>query len=193
MYPADGNTMAFSGIGVSNGTPLSYFITSARPAGIPRVQAIEAYSDKATALLKFYYTTNSSSVTNPATVAAGTNTVWGPQFTNFAANDIIVIQYKGSNSAGLFDFYERNKVSGTPTASNCVLTWVSQYPLNYGDSVYKMVSGATLPMFGLTNSSKTASTLYFGQEAKPMLIELDATTSGSIYSVSGEFWRRPRP
>jgi hypothetical protein len=190
--PADLNTTGFSGFGVSNATPLSYFISSAAPAGVARFHSVAAYSDKASAVLQFYYTTNSSAATNGSTVAAGTNTIWGNGFTNFAANDILVIRYSSSNST---DFYERNKVSGTPTSSNCVLTWVTQYPLNYGDTVYQMKTGAKVPMFTLTNAlvSVAGAGVAYGQEGKPTLLELDATTSGSIFGVSGEYWRRPRP
>lgn len=173
-------------VGATNGnTTLASVIITARSGnnGTPRVQYLSLASDKATSKVQAYKVTaqtqatfTNSTVTLPVT---GTN-----QGVNWNSGTVIIRHM-------IDDSYEKRSLTSNTGSTNIVLTAAPLGTVIPGDIIYYAVTtGAPSVNWGASTNTINAGAggILVGQQGKPLLIELDATSSlGNIYTASGDF------
>lgn len=171
---------AWSG-GTTNGnTALSWCIVPARSSilGTPVVEYINASSDLVLAAVTNYTCTTQQSVnyTNSTVYIPITST------NGFASGDYVVIRHQ------LTDNYEKRVLTTPVNSTNIVLTVAPIETTVPGDIVYRYQGlGSAFIAFnaaGTNISINSTRPIFAGQRGKPMLIEVNATTRGSVNAVT---------
>ncbi len=172
--------------GSTNGaTALSWVIIGAHSVngGAPLVTALNATTDKSTAKVQFYKVLRQTSVR----YATNSGAVISVDSTNgFVSGDVIVIRHMVN------DGYEKRTLTTMTSATNLTTT-AAPYTTIPGDIVYGLttVGAGSIPV--LTNNinanvvSLSGGVIYGGQKGCPLLIEVDATTSGTLNYVTATF------
>lgn len=174
------STATFAGPGSTGTTLSSYISPGVTNGGIPRLQFINATSDKAASILQFYSTTVSSRVTN--TTASGQAVIQAPGG-SFTGSDIIVVRSVAN------DTYQRLIVSSS-AAGTITATANLNFALASGDIVYKMTANGSVPVGAATLTlNAVGGGLYNGQSLRPFLIDLDGTSACKINIASG-IWQQ---
>lgn len=174
-------------VGTTNGaSTLSYAIVSARSknGGAPRVQYLNAGSDKAGSKVQFYVvgseaTINSFSNSTTTLYVLTTNTPGSPTW----QSGTCIIRHIAS------DTYEKRTLAANSSSTNIVVT-AAPYQTAPGDKVYWVTTaGAGTINWGVSTNGigPSGGGIYVGQVGKPLLLEIDATTAGAINVVSGEY------
>lgn len=169
------------------GTALSYVIVSPRTTlegAAPRVQYLNAASDKAGSAVQFYRVTSqiTATYTNSTTTLPVNTTNTG---VNWRSGTVIVRHLAD-------DSYEKRTLTNNTGSTNVVVTAAPLGTVLPGDILYYAVtSGAGTINWGASTNSlgPTAGGIYIGQKAKPLLLEIDATTYGALNVVSGDYVR----
>lgn len=169
------------GVGSTNGaTTLSWAIVSARSAnnGTPAVSYINATSDKSTSKVQFYKVTAQA----VAQLTNSTTTLYVRGTNGFASGDAVVIRHIADDS------YEKRTLTSNSASTNLVVTAAPLGAVTQGDIIYKVVTtGAGSIPCGSATITPSGTYLYVGQQGKPLLVELDATTSGTLNVVGGVY------
>jgi hypothetical protein len=161
-------------IGVTN----SWAIISANGVGTPRVEYVSVTSDKAGSQLLFY--TPSAGVQLTLATNASQAVVWAVG-TSFTANDKVVLRHVTT------DTYERLVVSSS-TSTNVTFTGNLGTAVVAGDLIYKMTTGAAIPVGNATVSIvSTGGAFYNGNEGLPIYVEIDGTAASQINLISGSY------
>lgn len=174
-------------VGSTNGgTTLSYAVISPRgtSAGVaPRVQYLNATSDKSTSVVQFYKVDAEAvaTYTNSTTTlyVNGTN---GTPGINWKSGTLIIRHLAD-------DSYEKRTLGNNSGATNIVVTVAPLGAVLPGDRLYHATTtgAGSIPVGSATLALTTASGVYIGQKDKPLLLEVDATTSGTLNVVSGDY------
>lgn len=169
---------AYATGGTDVGNTLCYAVISAHSAnaGAPVVTYLNATSDLSSSKVQFY----TCGATVPVTGANTTTTI--PATTNNAsgwvANGIIVIQHIAT------DTYERRIISSV-TSSNVVVTVAPTAATAAGDKMWLATTAGSIPC-GATTLIITGD-CYAGQPQKPLLLEVDGTSSCQINAVAAKY------
>lgn len=176
--PAFADTL-FSGTGKTVSTQLCYFVTAPAPSQSVLISYLNATSDKAGSLAQFYTAGSPIPVTGSSTNGASVVKCTG---TRLATNDVVVV-VSGPNTATPSAF--RHTVS-IITSSNVTFAQATTSAFVYGDSIYRMTAAASVPV-GAANLKLGPENGYFyvGQSGKPVLIQLDSTSSGTLSLITG--------
>lgn len=167
----------FAGVG-TGATTLSYFIAPASGQGIPRLQYINATSDKAGSVIQFYTAAAGTRITT-----ASTGTTITAVGTSYASNDVIIVRFRAT------DTYQRLVVSAS-TATNITTTAALQATAAVGDTVYEVTAAGSIPVGAATKELNAgAGAIFNGQEGYPLLFEIDGTSACKINAASGIFQR----
>ncbi len=175
--------------GSTNAGTLAYAVIGANSdnAGAPVVTAIDATSDKAGSLVQFYkvLAEEIASFTNSTVTLPVVNT------NAFANSGTVLIRHLYT------DTYEKRALTTSTGSTNLVLTVAPLEAVAPGDIIYKVVSAGSGALSLKTNSftvansgmscQMTGSAIYSGQKGKPLLLEVDATTTGTINGVTARF------
>lgn len=167
----------FAGPGTT-GTTLSYYVVSAAGNGVPRVQYINATSDKSTSVLKFYTPSVTRLIT--ATGASGQAVITADS-TGFAVSDVCVVRHVAT------DTYERLVISAT---NSTTITFTANLAASVaaGDYVNKMAAKGTIPVGATTKEINAAhGGVFNGASGKSVLIDLDGTSACSINVAAGVY------
>lgn len=189
---------AFQGAGVTNpvqglNSNLVWFCTSTRAAGVPRILTMGGVqTDLAAGVLTAYSSTNSVSITNAG--IAGTNVLYCPT-TGFASNDLAIIQFYAS------DTYQLVVVTNVGTgnlgiSAGAKLATVPQSTGVTADRIFKLTSTGTIPVSILTNfpnASWPASVFATGREGAPLALVMTYSNAATLRTITGDYWRQPRP
>lgn len=177
-------------VGTTNGaTALSYAVVpiggSSADVSCPRVQFINAGSDLATSKVQFYSVLDSitATFTNSTTTlfVNRTNTVGE----NWQAGTVL-IRHQADGG------YERRTLTANTGATNIIVTVAPLAAVLPGDIVYYVsTAGAGSITWGASTNSlgTSAAGLYVGQRQRPLLVEINATTAGTVHVVSGDYIR----
>jgi hypothetical protein len=172
------------GVGTTNGaTTLSWVIVPARSANnsAAAVTYINATSDKASSVVQFYRVTaqtqatyTNATVTLPVT---GTN-----QGVNWNSGTCIIRHM-------VDDSYEKRSLTTGTGSTNIVLTAAPLGTVVPGDIIYfaTTTAAAKIPVGAATLALSAASPIYVGQVGKPLLMELDSTTTGTLNAAGGTY------
>jgi hypothetical protein len=173
----------FAGPGTGT-TTLSYCVAGPSSAyntkltGTPRLQYINATSDKAASVIQFYTAGAPASVTGLSTNGQKVIKMAG---TGYASNDVLVVRSVSNNT------YARCVVT---TNSTTTVTVAANLPwdLVTNDQVWKMTAGGSIPVGAATKELNAgAGAVYNGQKAKPLLFEIDGTSACHINAAAGYF------
>lgn len=168
---------------------LAYFITSAAPAGVPRVTYLSVFTDAGTVVpLTAYTSTNSVTVTNYQ--ALSTNRFGVASTATLSTNDFLIL--RGSN-----DVYQLLTISNIDSATVFATYEVATNGVNVNDIFYEQTATSTINIANLSGGSTTqyshAAGVFQGTEGKPLLITVGASNATPALHVSGEYYRRLRP
>ena len=171
---------SFGGTGTKIGTTNSYFVVSAMGVGFPKIEYIDAVSDKEASKVLFYKASNPVTFTGVNT--SGNTTLTNVVGTSFAAGNVAVIQYKTNNT----DTYQRIVVDSA-TATSIVSQVACSAAISPGDQIYKMTTNG----FYYTGivSNKVTVPMHWGQTGRPILVEIDGTSSCQINLIGGRYER----
>lgn len=167
-------------------TTLSYAIVSARSAnnGTPVLQYLNSGSDVATGTVRFGKVINEITATHTnSTTTIFVNTTNPPgTAVNFKAGTIIIRHM-------IDDSYEKRTLANNTGSTNIVVTAASLGEVRPGDKIYYVTTNAATILQGAATNSLNASggALFVGQKGKPLLIEVNATTAGTINVASGVY------
>lgn len=175
--------------GATNAGALAHAIIGANSAnaGTPVVTSIDATSDKAASLVQFYRVTaeTAANYTNSTTRLDVVLT------NGIGVSGTIVIRHL------LTDTYEKRTLANNTGSTNLVVTVAPLEAVVPGDIIYKVATTGVGALSLKTNSFSVASAgmscqlngprLFAGQKGKPLLLEVDATTTGTINSVTATF------
>lgn len=186
--PVDPPMNVFSASTTNGSTTLSTAIITARSGngGAPRVCFVSAGSEKVASKLQAYRVTAQAiaSATNSTTTI---NVVSTNQGVNWQSGTIIV-RHIGD------DTYEKRTLGANSATTNIAVTVATLTAVAPGDIIYyATTTGAPSILWGATtNTINAASGCLMGQPNKPLLVEIDATsTAGTLYSISGDFVASP--
>jgi|ERR1043165_3202543 hypothetical protein len=176
--------LAFSTCSTNPQTTLSYAVVSANSAngGVPVVRFISAGSDKATSRVQFYRVDafTSANYTNSTTRLDVDST------NNIADGGTIVIRHT------IDDTYEKRTLTTSTGSTNLVVTVAPLEAVIPGDIIYHVTqSGAGCIRLGVATNNISGDSVYVGQAGYPLLLEVDATTSGELNVVSGTYRTTP--
>lgn len=173
--------------GTTNGaTALSSVIIGANSAnaGTPVVTSISAVSDKALALVQFYRVTGETAVTATNSATSLYVTAGGVD------SGVIIIRHL------INDRYEKRTLTTSTNVLGLVLTVAPQQSAIPGDVVYFATSTGSGALALSTNNVPFGSTmalnvsgsaLFSGQKGKPLLAEVDGTSSATLHSITARF------
>jgi hypothetical protein len=188
------NAAGFGGKGVATTvvgsvvSNISWFITSARAVGYPRV----TYADYTTTLgasgnLTFYVCTNSTTITNVA--EANTNRFLVNNTNGFSPNDFVVVR----NVAG--DSYQFGVISNAAANAYTIETYQSTTnAAAVGDIIYEMTPAGSLSTGGsegasITKAFSSSGGLFFGRPNCPLLITVTGSNAPTINLIAGDYLR----
>lgn len=175
--------------GSTNAGTLAHVIVGANSAngGTPVVTSIDATSDKAGALVQFYRVTH----TTPVTHTNSTTTLFVTGTNGFGGSGTIIIRHL------LTDTYEKRTLTANTGATNLITTVAPLEAVVPGDLLYKVATTGAGAYSLKTNSFLAANLgnslqlagngLFSGQKGLPLLLEVDATTTGTINGVTAKF------
>lgn len=173
----------FAGTGEGT-TTLSYFIAgpstpyNQRMTGTPRLQYINATSDKAGSVIQFYTAGEPALVTGFSTNGQKAILMAG---TGYASNDVLVVRSVAN------DTYARYLVT-TNSTTNVTVSANLSWALDVRDQVFKMTTAGKIPVGAATKELNAgAGAIYNGQKRKPLLFEIDGTSACKINACSGYF------
>ena len=172
-----------------NATP-SYAIVPAnsKNGGTPFVTSLTFGSDKAASRVTTYRVVCSapSTMTNSTVTFAVANNA---AFTNTAGMStnagVIIIRHLADETCE-----KRILAWSGVTGTNLVVTVAPMQTILPGDIIYGCVSAgaAIVPSaYGISTNTITGSPVLVGQPGKPLLLEVDLTSSGGLYNASG-YW-----
>ena len=166
--------------GATNAGTLATVIIGAHSVnnGTPVVTSINATTDKSTANVQFYKVlrqVNAKYATNSTVVISVDST------NGFASGDVIIIRHIGN------DGYEKRTLTTMTSATNLTTT-AAPYTTVPGDIIYGVTTTGAGKIPVVTNTvatgpyivSLSGTAIYAGQKGCPLLIEIDATTTGTI-------------
>ena len=173
----------WSGPGVFTGATNSWVVVPSTIAGEPRIEFLQAASDKTTSFLTFY--TNGLTLGITAAIAAAQTNIGGtagqivsnlnPGFTN---GDVIVLYRSSANRGERYSVY-------SSTATNFVVDSPITNALTANDLVLKMTANGRMSWGPLTNTINAAGGgIYNGVKGKPILVQIDSGTNGGINVIS---------
>lgn len=172
--------------GTTNGaTALSSVIIGAASAnnGTPVVTQISAVSDLANAVVQFYRVTSETSATatnSNVSLTVGTGGV---------DSGTIVIRHL------INDRYEKRALTTSTNVTNLILTAAPQQAVIPGDVIYYVTSTGSGAIalttnnvpFGAAMALNAVGTLYAGQRGKPLLAEVNGTSTATLHSMTARF------
>ncbi len=171
----------------NGGTTLSYAIVSPRgtqSGAAVRVQYLNATSDKSTSKVQFYKVDAQSAITyTNSTTTLFVNT------TNNGVNwqsGTVIIRHN------IDDSYEKRTLGANTGSTNIAVTVAPMGTVLPGDIVYHVTTtgAGSIPVGSATLTlGPTSGAIYIGQKDKPLLLEIDATTSGTLNVASGDYVR----
>lgn len=174
-------------VGSTNAGTLATAIIGAHSVnkGTPVVTAINATTDKSTAVVQFYKVlrqTLCQYATNSTTVISVNST------NGFASGDVIIIRHMGN------DGYEKRTLTTMTSATNLTTT-TAPYTTVPGDIIYGVTTTGAGKIPVVTNTVATGPyivalsgpAIYTGQKECPLLVEIDATTTGNINFVTATY------
>lgn len=169
----------FAGTGTDIGATNCYFIASANYPGVPRINYLNATSDKAASVVTFW--TPGAPVKITATGASGQAVVTAVGTGNFAANDRVVVRHLTA------DTYQMMTVSSV-TSTNVTMVQNLDAAVASGDLIYKMTANGTIAVGNATKEINAAGGgIYNGREGRPLLLDLDGTAACQINVASGVY------
>jgi hypothetical protein len=164
--------------GTDVGNTLCYAILSTAGEGgkAPVITYLNATSDKAGSIIQFYTCGQVVSASHGSTtVSVPVNATNG-----FTAADIIIIRH------GATDTYERRILDTFTSATNLTTTVAPSVALVPGDIIYKAVVAGTIPV-GAATKELNGVGIYAGEKGKPLLLEIDGTSSCQINAVCAKY------
>lgn len=171
------------GVGTTNGAgTLSTVIVSARSAngGAPAVSFVSATSDLAGSKVQFYRVVGQTT----AKYATNSTTTLSVSDTNgFSSGDVIIIQHVA------YDTYEKRTLTTMSGATNLVVTAAPLTAVWPGDVIYEVsTAGAgSIAVGNATINLGGSGPIYVGQRGKPLLAEVNATSSGTLHVLGGTY------
>jgi hypothetical protein len=199
-WNAIGRESATNGVG----SPTNTWAVAPAGTGSARVQYINAGTDKATALFKFY--TNSAPFLVSSNLAAGGSN-WSAGVTNTGTiwpvtnGDLLLVRHVVSNASyELLTATATSPVGFTFTGAFGLNTGLSN-ALSIGDIIYKLgqwdknagaIQWATTSPINtntviLTNTVQFSHGVFTGQPGQPLIMQLDSTAGGFIRNVGGDY------
>lgn len=174
---------AFGGTGTAQGTTNSFFVAGnyTLATGTPVVRYLNVSSDLAASKVQFY------ALTNPVIVQIGTNsgtTNLVVSSTNgFAAGNIVVIKHTTS------DTYERLPLFAVQNTNQLVVKFPPATTCSSGDVLWYANPTGSIAIGATSNSVPTGAGnfIYAGQYGRPLLIEINGTSTAAINAVSGDY------
>jgi imidazole glycerol phosphate synthase subunit HisF len=175
--------------GTTNAGTASDVIIGALSAngGIPVVTAIDAISDKNGSRVTAYRVTHETAATH----TNSTTTLFVQGTNGFGVSGTIIIRHL------LTDTYEKRALGNNSSATNLVVTAASLEAVVPGDIIYKVASSGAGSLSMKTNTFTVANSglsltltgerIIAGQKGKPLLLEVDADTTGAIRLVTAKF------
>jgi hypothetical protein len=168
----------FANTGTAIGSTNSHYVIPVSNLGKPIVTYLNGTSDKAGSVLQFWKAQSGAQTLTIATNASQA-IVYVPSGSSFAANDVVVIQHKTSDS------YERRIVSAQ-TSTNITLTVNLTSAIVAGDQIYKMTQAGSIPVGNATKEITTVG-VYNAPPGLPVLVDLDGTSACKINLISGYY------
>jgi hypothetical protein len=178
-------------VGSTNAGTLAWAVigNNSLNGGIPVLTSINATSDKAGSKLQFYRVLKSVQ----ATYTNSTTQIMVQTTNGFLASDVIVIKHLQNDS-----YEKRILASGgsfSTGATNLVVTVAPGEAVLPGDMIYRCATANAGYIAMPTNAtavggfslSLQGNYIYAGQRGLPLLMELDATTTGNINSAMARF------
>jgi hypothetical protein len=166
--------------GATNAGTLACVIIGAHAVngGTPVITSLFAGTDKSTAKVQFYKVLRQTS----ARYANNSGAVISVDSTNgFVSGDVIIIRHLNN------DGYEKRTLTTMTSATNLTTT-AAPYTTVPGDIIYGVTTTGAGSIPVSTNNvaspayivSVSGTAIYAGQKACPLLVEIDATTTGTI-------------
>lgn len=170
----------FAASTTNGATTLSYAIISANSvnAGAPEVSFINAGSDLATGNLQFY-----GVVAQTQATGAGSTTRLDVTGTNQGVNwqaGTCIIRHMADDS------YEKRTLAANTGSTNIVVSVAPLGTMVSGDIIYYCKTNATIK-WGASTNSLGPGRIYVGQNGKPLLVDITATTAGTVNCISGTY------
>lgn len=174
---------AFGGTGTAQGTTNNFFVAgnyTVTPS-TPIVRYINVSSDLATSKIRFYALTNPVTILNPTN--SGTTNFVCSSTNGFAANNFVVIKHV------LTDTYERLPLFLVQNTNQLVVKFPPVTQCTAGDILWYANPTGSIAVGATSNSVPTGagSFIYAGQYGRPLLIEIDGTSTATINAVSGDY------
>ncbi len=174
-------------VGGTNSGTLAWAIVSPRgtQAGTaPKVTYLNCTSDKSTSKVQFYKVDAEAAVTyTNSTTTLYVNTTNGTPGINWQSGTIIIRHLAD-------DSYEKRTLTANTGSTNIIVTVAPLGTVLPGDHVYHATTtgAGTIPVGSATLTlGPSMGGVYIGQKDKPLLVEIDATTTGTMNLVSGEY------
>jgi len=167
----------YTATGVDVGTTLNYAIIGCHSsnAGTPVLTYLNFISDHATPIATFYKAGTPIMVTGANTttsIPAATNSIAG-----YVGAGIIVIQHMAT------DTYER-RILGTCTSTAIVVTVAPTTATAAGDRIWLCTADGTISGVQNTVREVVGTGIFAGQANKPLLIDLNNTTSAAAVNIN---------
>jgi hypothetical protein len=173
----------FSGAGTAQSTTNAFYVAGnyTLTKGTPTVRYLNVSSDLANSVVQFYVVSNQVSVVN-GTNAGTTNFVCSAT-NGFVAGDILLIKHTSS------DTYERLPCFAVQNTNQIVVKYPPISQVNNGDTIWRAKPAGAIAIGAASNTVPTGAGMfiYAGQYDKPLLIEINGTSTATINAVSGDF------
>jgi hypothetical protein len=174
---------AFAGTGTAQGTTNSFYVAGnyTLSQGTPIVRYLNASSDLAGSKIQFYALTNQVTISNPTN--SGTTNLVCSSTNGFAAGNIVVIKHLAS------DTYERLPLLLVQNTNQLVVKFPPTTQCAAGDLLWYAAPTGSIPVGAASNSVPTGAGqfMYAGQYGKPLLIEINGTSTATLNAVSGDY------
>ncbi len=178
---ANAQSVTFAGQGTVQSATNIWFLVPPGD-GSPRVEFINAASDKAASFIAFYNPSGNQIVlTNTPT--AGTTNITFTSNSTLTNGDFVVIRHSATGNTWKYQV-------GAATATNVFLSMPLSNAVVAGDVLQEYQRAGRVAWGAATNSlNANGGGIFNGLRAQPVLVELDSTSAGNLNVVSGIYAR----